>query len=672
MADEEKAQLVAAAAVAGDAALELRPMVEHWSADVATRSAAAVAAVAADKRQQLDDADAWPPASRTLERRRLMSDAWAARRPSIAVLRRYAVRAAAPLGRPPTADPRPPRRPCRRCWLMSAVALLVTLVVSVGLLVGLNEQPASGDDVLYWHGAVAADVGHCSSVGVAMLQRGGSATDAAIAALLCNGVMNGQSSGIGGGGFMLVRQGGQAVVFDFRETAPSAAFRDMFRGNSTLSTVGGLAVAVPGELRGMAAAHARFGRLPWRTLFEPAIQLARDGFPCGPSLAAAIRSSLSYILADEGLSAVYAPGRVPLGQGDTVRNVALANTLETVASAGADAFYNGSLAQQLVADINNAGGNMTLSDFQSYTVVERVPVNVTFGALRVLSAPPPASGPVLLLILNIMNVYGSMPDHGLLYYQRLVESFKFAYARRSMLGDPAFVNVSAIVRSMLDPAVAAAIRRRIVDNATFPIDYYGGQFNVEMRRGTTHLCVQSGAGDAVSVMSTVNLLFGAKLMSPSTGVILNNEMDDFSSPNITNAFGVPPSPANFIVPGKRPMSSSSPIVALDAGDNVRVVAGASGGTKITTATAQVFLDVASFGEAIAPAIAKPRLHDQLIPNITFIEPTFPAAIAAGLRCIGHDVQVWSDYAVVQGIVRSPQGWMAAASDPRKGGRAAGY
>ncbi|XP_019616096.1 PREDICTED: gamma-glutamyltranspeptidase 1-like [Branchiostoma belcheri] len=480
----------------------------------------------------------------------------------------------------------------------------------------------------YAHGAVATDALECSTIGSDILEKGGSAVDAAIASLLCIGLTNPDSSGIGGGLFMTIynKESGTAEIINARAMAPAAATENMYQKNHKLSRLGGLSVAVPGEIRAFWTAHQRHGKLPWRDLFQPAIQLAEEGVCVGKYLAKIMKKKTVDIKRGSGLCDVFCDGNNNvLGENHIMKRAKLAETLRAVADGGADVFYQGEIARNLTKDVRDAGGIITEQDFRDYQVEVTSPLNISLaGGLTVLSPPPPASGAVLSLILNILDV---------------------AIAHNS-------ISCYAV---------------------SCPCRYYDPSFVLPEAGGTSHVSVLGPNGDAVSVTSTINTSFGSKLRSNSTGVILNNLMDDFSSPNIINFFGVPPSPANFIRPGKRPLSSMTPTVVVDGNGDVRLVTGASGGTKITTATAYVLMQHLWFGLDIGPAVQTPRLHHQLLPYRLQTEksrPFQPKAVLEGLRQKKHVTNVTSS-ACVNSVARKGD-VISAASDSRKGGFPVGF
>ncbi|KAL5226967.1 hypothetical protein ABZP36_015232 [Zizania latifolia] len=614
-----------------------------------------------------------------------------------------------------------PDRRRRRPWAALAIAVALLALAGVVLFLssggwggagagrGVRREVPSGarlspEEVEAGVGAVAADDGRCSEVGAAALRAGGHVVDAAVAAALCLGVVHPMSSGIGGGAFIVVRDAasGDAVAFDARETAPAAATPDMYASDPTSKSVGGLAMGIPGELAGLHAAWSRYGRLPWKDLFAPAIKLARDGYTVVDYVASALKKTEHDVLADPGLRGVFAPEGRLLAAGEVCRNPALADTLEAIARDGVAAFYSGGVGERFVADIRHAGGIATVDDLKAYKVEVSDAMRADAMGYTFLGMPPPSSGTVgMALVLNVLGGYKSLEFlKGFLGVHRFIEALKHMLAIRMDLGDPDYVNVAGSVSEMLSPAFAGKIRKRIVDNTTFPASYYMPKWSQLRDHGTSHLCAVDGDRNAVAMTTTVNYFFGAHVLSPSTGIVVNNEMDDFSVPAERTPDQLPPAPANFIAPGKRPLSSMTPSIILKNGQLAGVV-GASGGTNIISTVAQVFLNHFIVGMDPLAAVKHPRVYHKLVPNVVVYEDEtvvggevieFSGEAREFLRRRGHRLSSTDSGAVCQLIVQDLlvpvgsgsggngrggggenvfHGMLTAVSDPRKGGSPAG-
>ncbi|CAG8566066.1 10304_t:CDS:10 [Diversispora eburnea] len=415
------------------------------------------------------------------------------------------------------------------------------------------------------HGAVASELVNCSNIGVEVLKEGGSAVDAVISTQLCVGTINAFSAGIGGGGIMMIRlSNGNSEMIDSRESAPSGARQNMYQKNETLAAIGGLAVGVPGEIRGMKLAHERYGKLPWKRLFEPSIKLSREGFHMFKPL----------METDPVFSATYAPNGRILEEGEMMYRLNLSKSLEIIANNYTE-FYEGSIAKSLIQAINSRGGIMTSKDFSNYRPIIREPLIGYYHGRKIITTPEPTSGPALLLMLNLLEEF----------------------------------NMSKTGFNSLNLQ-----RRNISDYQTFEPEYYQPVFDYTADHGTTHMSAVDVSGMAVAFTSTINQIWGSQVMDPVTGIILNNEMDDFSIPGKPNTFGLWPSPYNFVAPNKRPLSSMVPTIVERNGE-FELALGGSGGARILTAVLQVLLNVFDFDMNILQAIDAPRAHHQLLPNI---------------------------------------------------------
>uniref|UniRef100_A0A7N0TUA7 Glutathione hydrolase n=1 Tax=Kalanchoe fedtschenkoi TaxID=63787 RepID=A0A7N0TUA7_KALFE len=547
-------------------------------------------------------------------------------------------------------------------------------------------------------GVVAADDGRCSEIGTSILRENGHAVDAAVAIALCVGVVNPMASGIGGGGFMVVRSAetSETTAYDFRETAPEAASENMYEKNPTAKKYGALAMGVPGEIAGLHEAWKRNGRLPWKKLFQPAIELARNGFVVAPYLAKAIAQYEKMILSDPGLQQVFAPKRKLLRAGDTCYNVELGRTLEAIAEQGTRALYNGTVGEKLVKDVREAGGILSIGDLQNYKVEITEAVAVYTMGYTIYGMPPPSSGTVgLALIANIFESYED-PNaaKGALGLHRLIEAMKHMFAVRMNLGDPDFVNISDYITDMLSPSFAQQFQRMILDNTTFPPEYYKYRWSELQDHGTSHFCIVDADRNAVSMTTTVNCGFGGGVLSASTGIILNDEMDDFSTPTEISPDKLPPAPSNFIRPNKRPLSSMTPII-ITRNDQLVGVMGGSGGMGIIPAVAQVFLNHFVLGMNPLDAVQSPRVYHRLIPNVVVFENwtvingehiELSGERKHFLEARGHKLQGRAGGAICQLVVQAfsappviiqglsnqqiLHGTLTAVSDPRKDGRPA--
>ncbi|KAJ5599864.1 hypothetical protein N7450_000931 [Penicillium hetheringtonii] len=525
-------------------------------------------------------------------------------------------------------------------------------------------------------GAVASESSICSGHGTKILEQGGNAADALIATEFCVGVIGMYHSGIGGGGFMLVRSpNGTFEYVDFRETAPAAASQDMYKNNTDASLYGGLASGVPGEVRALEYLHTHYGSLPWSTLLKPAIHTARNGFPVTHDLVkymdSAVGDDEDFLSKDPNWALDFAPNGTRLGLGDTITRKRYAATLEAIAKDGADAFYSGPIAENTINALQASNGTMTLDDLRNYTLAIRNTSQIDYRGHTVTSTTAPSSGVVALSILDILGTYSdffSGENAVNLSTHRLDEAIRFGYGERTELGDPSFVKgVTEYERDMLKKSTIADIRSKISDKHTLNVSAYdpSGLESLDTP-GTSHLAAADHTGLAISVVTTINTLFGSRVLVPETGIIMNNEMNDFSIPGSSNSFGYIPSEANYIRPGKRPLSSITPAIVTRSDGSLVLIAGSAGGSRIITATVQNIIHVIDQNLSAAQALAKPRLHDQLVPNQVTFEYPYDNSTVAFMKSLGHNVTwVAPGQSTAQLIRVLPNGTFDAAGEPRQ-------
>jgi gamma-glutamyltranspeptidase/glutathione hydrolase len=523
-------------------------------------------------------------------------------------------------------------------------------------------------------GAVAAEHRLAAEAGAEVLRRGGSAVDAAIGAAAAGCVVHPSSCGIGGGGFALIRlAGGGAFALDFRERAPGAATTDRFfdHGQPRPERLrrGGLAVGVPGEVAGWETLHAAFGTLPLADVLAPAIRLARDGFPLddAPHLRAQIGKQRELLAADPGLRAIFltSSGQPPPA-GFRVVQRDLGRTLETIATRGGGAFYRGPLAGALVAAVRAHGGVLEAADLAAYRPQWRTPLVGSMRGRTLITFPPPGSGGVVLETLGILARENprAADAESARWLRLLAGAMAQAFTDRARFyGDPDFTPVP--VGDLLAPPRLARIATALRAGACSPVDTQPAADG-----GTANVSVVGGAGDAVVLTTTINQSFGAGFMAPRTGVILNDEMDDFAlAAGIPNAYGLVGAAPNAVAPGKRPQSSMSPTIVVD-GERPEVAAGGSGGPLIISGVLQVVLDVVAFGRDVDAAVDAPRIHDQGVPPVLLVEPAVPEAARQQLGRWCHPLRVMPDLGAVSAAGLTRDGTLQAAGDPRKDGGAA--
>jgi gamma-glutamyltranspeptidase/glutathione hydrolase len=569
-------------------------------------------------------------------------------------------------------------------------ALLAAAVLSLGAPSARAAAPAPAISA---RGMVASPQADATRAGVEVLRAGGNAVDAALAVGFALSVTDPHHSGIGGGGFLLVRLAdGRAFAIDARETAPGAASRDMFLAAGLperASRIGALSVATPGLVAGLALAHERFATRPWAELLAPAIRLAEEGFAVGPSHAASLGfwQKLGLAQAFPETAAIQLPADgSPIRPGFRLVQRDLAGTLRTLAEQGARSFYEGPLAKAIAGEVQRRGGLLTELDLALYRPKLREPLRGSYRGLEVLAFPPPSSGGVALLeMLNVLEGFelGALGAGSAAGGHRIAEAMKLAFAdRNAWLGDLDFVDVP--VAGLISKEYAEGLRARIDPPRWRRAPWTWGDSERAISvsgpgepargGGTTHFSVADAAGNVVAATQTINLILGSGITVAGTGIVLNDEMDDFSvAPGTPNAFGlVDTRGANAIAPGKRPLSSMSPTILLRDGKPF-LATGSPGGPRIISTTLLTILNVVDYGMDASEAVAAPRIHHQWLPDVLEVEPGTVADVIRGLRDRGHTVRVADrEWSSAQLVVADPaSGLLAGGSDPRGDGLALG-
>ena len=531
------------------------------------------------------------------------------------------------------------------------------------------------------HGMVVAQEGRAARIGVEVLEQGGNAVDAAVATGFALAVTYPRAGNIGGGGYMIIHfAGGQAATaIDYRETAPAATTRDIFldeRGEADprKSQDSALAIGVPGTVAGLALAHAKYGsgKFTLAQLIAPAIALARDGIPIENDIADSLPRSQSRLARWPATTKIFFADGRPLAPGTTLLQRDLADTLTTIAREGPAGFYRGAVADKLVAAVRAAGGIMTLDDLKNYQPIERTPTSGSYRGYRIVSMPPSSSGGVALVeMLNILEGYRLGEVDAATRVHLMVEAMKRAYFDRAkFLGDPASVTPPAYLTSK---RFAESLRARI-DPARATAAASLGSIFAPAREGdnTTHFSVVDRFGNAVANTTTLNLSYGLGLIAEGTGILLNNELDDFAAkPGAPNAYGLVGGDANAPGPGKRPLSSMTPTIVLKDGKPF-LVTGSPGGSRIITTVLQVIVNVIDRKLSIADAIAEPRLHHQWSPDEVMVERGFSLDLVGALKARGHEVVQGSPPTSANSILVTPTGLLGAADNRTRGALAVGY
>ncbi|XP_015736811.1 glutathione hydrolase 7 [Coturnix japonica] len=550
---------------------------------------------------------------------------------------------------------------CRQDGL--TVIITACLTFATGVTVALIMQIYFGDPQLFQRGAVVTDAARCTALGVEVLSKQGSSVDAAIASVLCAGVVNPHTSGIGGGGVMLVHdiRKNQSQVIDFREVAPLGVPLD---GDLLKDTKPGLLVGVPGTLQGMHRAHQLHGRLPWSQLLGLVAAVARDGFNVTHDLAKAA-SELKDLNYSDKFRETFLPDGQPLLPGMFVRRLDLAAVLELVGAEGTSAFYSGNLSQETIAEVQNYGGVLVEEDFSNYSVTVGNPVHTTYRGHLVLSPPPPHAGPALITALNILEGFNitNLASRGSVLHW-IAETLKIALSLASNLGDPSDdASIVHAAEGMLSKSEADSLRQLINDSQPFSSDLRLPHFSVESGPAASQVLVMGPDDFIVAVLSSLNRPFGSGIMTPS-GVLLNSQMLDFSWQNTTTNHSIP-RPQNLIQPRKRPLSFLLPTIVRPSEGmcGTYLSLGANGGDKALSGIVQVLVNVLAFNKNLSESLSLGRLHPQLQSNTLQVDSEFPEEDIECLVARGHKVNKVKVLSLVHGARRT-NSFIIGLKDPR--------
>ena len=570
-----------------------------------------------------------------------------------------------------------PTHPLRRFVLAACLALFGASVSARG-----QESTAPAQTAVGHNGMVVAQESLAAHIGTDILRKGGNAVDAAVAVGFALAVTYPRAGNLGGGGFMVIhRANGENVTIDYRETAPQAITNTSFldaqgHADPDKSRNSALAVGVPGTVDGLALAEEKYGsgRFTLAELIAPAIALARDGIAVSDATIDTAPGPLSRLSRWPASAQIFLNSDgTPLKLGDRLVQSDLADTLEAIARGGPRAFYESPVAKKIAGAVQKAGGVMTADDLKTYHATERTPLSGSYRGYDLITMPPPSSGGVELLeMLNILEGYDLAHEDAAQELFLLVEAMKRAYADRAVfLGDPDSVQAPV---ARLTSKSYAAIWHATIDpqHATPASEIRAGGIVQPEGRNTTHFSIVDRFGNAVANTYTLNFNYGVGLVAEGTGVLLNNELDDFAvKPDAPNAYGLIGFRANEPGPGKRPLSSMTPTIVLKDGKPF-LITGSPGGSRITTAVLQVIVNVLDRGMNVVDAVAAPRVHNQWLPDQVFVEPGIPDAAVTALQARGDKVVVQPPFTSANSIAINPEGFVGAA-DPRRGGAtAAGY
>ena len=562
-------------------------------------------------------------------------------------------------------------------------ALVSSPQISLANASAIHSRMATAQPVWAKHGMVASQEALASKIGIDILKQGGNAVDAAVAVGYALAVTLPRAGNLGGGGFMMVylADKDETIAIDYREMAPNKAHKDMFLNEngdavSSLSRFHGLAIGVPGTVMGLNQALNKYGTLSLKQVIEPAIKLAHEGIKVTPDLAVSLNGLKHRLMKWPSTAEIFfKPDGSSYQIGETLKQPELAHTLSLIAEKGTNGFYEGETAIKISKAVRQAGGVMTMADLAHYKAIERKPVSGTYRGYKVVSMPPPSSGGVH--IIEMLNVLENFPigDFGANTAQTIhlmTEAMKYAYADRSEhLGDPDFTKVP--LKQLTDKKYAQQIAHRIVINkATASSEIKPSKLAPYESEQTTHFSVVDKWGNAVSNTYTLNFSYGSGLVAKGTGVILNNEMDDFSAkPGVPNGYGLIGGEANAVQPRKRPLSSMSPTIVFKDSKPV-LVTGTPGGSRIITTTLQVILNVIDHKLNIAEATNAPRIHHQWLPDEIRVETSLNKDTIHLLEKMGHKVKIKSAMGSTQSIEITDQGLFGASDSRKSDGAVIGY
>ncbi|XP_025955917.2 glutathione hydrolase 7 isoform X1 [Dromaius novaehollandiae] len=552
---------------------------------------------------------------------------------------------------------------CRQDGL--TVIITACLTFATGVTVALIMQIYFGDPQLFHRGAVVTDAARCTALGIEVLNKQGSSVDAAIASALCAGIVNPHTSGIGGGGVMLVHdiRKNKSEVIDFREVAPLGIPEEEGL-QKALDTRPGLLVGVPGMIQGMHQAHQLYGRLPWSELLGLVAGVAQDGFNVTHDLAKAV-SELKDLNYSDKFRETFLPDGQPLLPGMFVRRLDLAAILELVGAEGASAFYSGNLTQEIISEVQNYGGVLMEEDFSNYSVMVENPVHTIYRGHLVFSPPPPHAGPALITALNILegfNITNQVSRGNILHW--MAETLKIALSLASNLGDPTDdVSITHTTEGMLSKSEANSLRQLINDSQSFSSDLRMPHFSVESGPSASQVLVMGPDDFIVAAVSSLNRPFGSGIITPS-GILLNSQMLDFSWQNKTMNHSIPRL-QNLMQPRKRPLSFLLPTIVRPSEGmcGTYLCLGANNGDKALSSIVQVLVNVLTFNKNLSESLSLGRLHPQLQSNTLQVDSEFPQEDIEFLVARGHQVDKVKVVSLVHGARRT-NSFIIGLKDPR--------